>query len=78
MIVKELNRNGIETRPVLTGNFLSQPAIKRITRYAIDSSSFKIAQKITENAFMVGAHHDLSNDQIDYLCEKLKLATLLK
>ena len=78
MIVKELNQNGIETRPVLTGNFLSQPAIKRITRYAIDSSSFKIAQEITENAFLVGAHHDLSIEQIDYLCDKLKLVSLRK
>lgn len=75
MIVKELNQNGIETRPVLTGNFLSQPAIKRITRYSIDSSSFKIAQDITENAFLVGAHHDLSIEQIDYLCDKLKLVS---
>jgi CDP-6-deoxy-D-xylo-4-hexulose-3-dehydrase len=78
MIIKELNENGIETRPVLTGNFLSQPAIKRITRYAIDSSSFKIAQEITENAFLVGAHHDLSIQQIDYLCDKLKLVSSRK
>lgn len=78
MIVKELNQFGIETRPVLTGNFLSQPAIKRITRYAIDSSSFKIAQKITENAFLVGAHHDLSTEQINYLCNKLKLVSSYK
>jgi len=78
MIVKELNQFGIETRPVLTGNFLSQPAIKRITRYAIDSSSFKIAQEITENAFLVGAHHDLSTEQIHYLCDKLKLVSSYK
>jgi len=78
MIVKELNQFGIETRPVLTGNFLSQPAIKRITRYAIDSSSFKKAQEITENAFLVGAHHDLSTEQINYLCDKLKLVSSYK
>jgi CDP-6-deoxy-D-xylo-4-hexulose-3-dehydrase len=78
MIVKDLNQFGIETRPVLTGNFLSQPAIKRITRYAIDSSSFKIAQEVTENAFLVGAHHDLSTEQIHYLCDKLKLVSSYK
>jgi CDP-6-deoxy-D-xylo-4-hexulose-3-dehydrase len=78
IMVAELNRNGIETRPVLTGNFLSQPAIKRITRYAIDSSNFKVAQNITDCAFLVGAHHDLSNEQIDYLCEKLKFVSSLK
>jgi CDP-6-deoxy-D-xylo-4-hexulose-3-dehydrase len=77
VIVEQLNKNGIETRPVLTGNFLSQPAIKRITKYAIDSSSFEVAQDVTENAFLVGAHHDLSKDQIDYLCDQLKLASAL-
>jgi CDP-6-deoxy-D-xylo-4-hexulose-3-dehydrase len=77
-IVEELNRNGIETRPVLTGNFLSQPAIKRITRYSIDSENFKVAQDITENAFLVGSHHDLSEEQIQFLCEKLKVASQIK
>jgi len=31
-----------------------------------------VAQDITENAFLVGAHHDLSEDQIVFLCETLK------
>jgi CDP-6-deoxy-D-xylo-4-hexulose-3-dehydrase len=77
-IIEELNRNEIETRPVLTGNFLSQPAIKRITRYSIDSENFKAAQDITENAFLVGAHHDLSEEQIEFLCDKLKLVSKIK
>jgi CDP-6-deoxy-D-xylo-4-hexulose-3-dehydrase len=77
-IIDELNRNGIETRPVLTGNFLSQPAIKRITRYSIDSENFQVAQDITENAFLVGAHHDLSEEQIQFLCEKLTVASQIK
>ena len=71
-IVRNLQDLEIETRPVLTGNFLAQPAIQRITRHAVDPKSFAVAQKITEQAFMVGAHHDLSNEQIDFLCEKLK------
>lgn len=71
LILEILESKEIETRPVLTGNFLAQPAIQRITKYAIESKSFKVAQDITDNAFMVGAHHDLSNDQVDYLCETL-------
>jgi CDP-4-dehydro-6-deoxyglucose reductase, E1 len=62
----------IETRPVLTGNFLSQPAIQRITRHAVDPKSFTVATEITESAFLVGAHHDLTQKQIDYLCVCLK------
>jgi CDP-6-deoxy-D-xylo-4-hexulose-3-dehydrase len=70
-ILEKLEGLEIETRPVLTGNFLAQPAIKRITRQEIDHKKFVIAQDITENAFMVGAHHDLNDDQVNYLCESL-------
>lgn len=72
IIVEELEKNEIETRPVLTGNFLAQPAIQRITRYATDYKNFTAAQDVTENAFLVGAHHDLSEDQIAFLCTTLK------
>ena len=72
LIIEQLAKKEIETRPVLTGNFLAQPAIQRITRYAADYKSFVVAQDITENAFLVGAHHDLSEDQIVFLCETLK------
>ena len=70
-IVHRLEGMGIETRPVLTGNFLSQPAIKRITGNTIQADTFKVATEITERAFLVGAHHDLSDEQIDFLCFSL-------
>jgi CDP-6-deoxy-D-xylo-4-hexulose-3-dehydrase len=71
LILQELEKLEIETRPVLTGNFLAQPAIQRITRHAVDPSSFKIATEVTEKAFLVGAHHDLGEDQINFLCDSL-------
>jgi CDP-6-deoxy-D-xylo-4-hexulose-3-dehydrase len=71
-ILSFLEELEIETRPVLTGNFLSQPAIQRITRHAVDPNSFKVASEITNTAFLVGAHHDLTDEQIDFLCESLK------
>jgi CDP-6-deoxy-D-xylo-4-hexulose-3-dehydrase len=74
LIIEQLENKEIETRPVLTGNFLAQPAIQRITRYAIDSKNFRVAQDITDKAFLVGAHHDLSENQIDFLCKTLKEA----
>ncbi len=78
LILEALELNGIETRPVLTGNFLAQPAIQRITRYAIESKAFTAAQDITDNAFMVGAHHDLTDDQVDFLCQSLRKIALEK
>lgn len=71
-MVKELEDLGIETRPVLTGNFLSQPAIQRITRHATDPKNYAVAERITNEAFMVGAHHDLTEEQIVYLCKSLQ------
>jgi transcriptional accessory protein Tex/SPT6 len=61
-IIDNLESNEIETRPVLTGNFLAQPAIQRITRYAIESKSFNVAQEITEKAFLVGVYCE------DHIC----------
>ena len=77
-IIEVLQKNEIETRPVLTGNFLAQPAIQRITRNAVDPKNFKVSQDITDHAFIVGAHHDLTDEQIDYLCAVLKEITLIK
>lgn len=71
-ILNALEKLEIETRPVLTGNFLSQPAIQRITRHSVDPSSFRVATEITETAFLIGAHHDLSDAQINFLCDSLK------
>lgn len=78
VILSSLEKLEIETRPVLTGNFLSQPAIQRITRHAVDPSSFKVATDITNSAFLVGAHHDLTDDQINFLCESLKVASTIQ
>jgi CDP-6-deoxy-D-xylo-4-hexulose-3-dehydrase len=77
-ILTMLEKLEIETRPVLTGNFLSQPAIQRITRHSVNPSSFKVATEITETAFLVGAHHDLTNPQIDFLCESLKAVSSIQ
>ena len=71
-ILLNLSKLEIETRPVLTGNFLAQPAIQRITRHTVDPFKFKVANEITQSAFLIGAHHDLTDIQIEYLCNSLK------
>ena len=73
LIVKALEEAEVETRPVLTGNFLSQPAMKTIARGRQTPEDFPIATMVTDTAFMVGAHHDLEVEQIDYLCETIKI-----
>ncbi len=72
-VINELNQLGIETRPVLTGNFLSQPAIRRITRNSVNPGDFKNATEISDTSFLVSCHHDLTESQVQYLCESLEL-----
>ena len=43
-ILELLESQGIETRPVLTGNFLSQPAMNRIDGNHRPASEFPIAK----------------------------------
>jgi CDP-6-deoxy-D-xylo-4-hexulose-3-dehydrase len=71
-ILKNLEDRGIETRPVLTGNFLAQPAMKRIDGDHLPASNFPVATEITDTCFLVGAHHDLDDEQIRHLCKSLK------
>jgi CDP-6-deoxy-D-xylo-4-hexulose-3-dehydrase len=71
-IINKLNNLGVETRPVLTGNFLAQPAIQRITKNNMSPKEFVNATYIENCAFLVGAHHDLSDSQIEFLCTALK------
>jgi CDP-6-deoxy-D-xylo-4-hexulose-3-dehydrase len=70
-IISALEMAEIETRPILTGNFLSQPAMKTIKKNSQKPESFPGATLITDTAFMVGAHHALSDDQIEYLAKTL-------
>ena len=50
-----LKKNGIENRPIISGNFLNQPAIKL---YKLNSRNekFKGAQEIEDRGFFIGLH----------------------
>ena len=71
-IILSLEKAGIETRPVLTGNFLNQPSMKRITSDFFASSDLKVSDKLTESAFLIGNHHDFTRNQIDCILEALQ------
>ena len=66
-----LEKYEIESRPVLTGNFLAQP-VMRLLKGMPEPSLFPSAQFISTNYFMVSSHHDLTDLQIDYLATSLK------
>ncbi len=66
-----LNTNGIETRPIISGNFLNQPSIKL---YKLNSKNeiFSGAQEIEDRGFFIGIHVDpISNQNLKILENKL-------
>jgi CDP-6-deoxy-D-xylo-4-hexulose-3-dehydrase len=73
-ILNFLTQCGVETRPVLTGNFVAQPAVQRIFRQSLNSDSYANASLISQTSFLVGAHHDLNDEQVNHLCRSLTLA----
>ena len=70
--VEMLEELGIETRPVLTGNFLAQPSIRNLGHDFPEPENFPNASQISKAAFMVGCHHDFTDAQVTYLAESLK------
>ncbi len=68
-IVKYLEMNGIQTRPIFTGNVLKQPAFSKIN-YKNLGKDYEIANYIMENSFLIGCNHGLTDKHI----EKIKNA----
>lgn len=64
-IVGFLENAGIETRPVLAGNILKQPAYRDID-YKI-TGELTNTEKILHNGFIVGVHPTLGDEEIDHM-----------
>jgi CDP-6-deoxy-D-xylo-4-hexulose-3-dehydrase len=63
-----LETNGIQTRPLFTGNALRQPAFKNLKSRRM--SSYPVADLVMRGSIVVGVHHGLSNEQIEYIMAK--------
>lgn len=64
-IVAHLRANGIETRPIVAGNFARQPVFNKIN--ASIGGTLENADHIHENGFFVGNHSHEMHKEIDYL-----------
>lgn len=69
-LVKHLADNQIETRPIVTGNFLKNTEVLRYFEYEV-SGTLENAQYINDYGFFVGNHHIPIIKEIDYLFEVL-------
>lgn len=64
-VIAYLEGAGIETRPVLAGNILKQPAYKNIDYKVV--GELTDTERILNSGFIVGVHPNLSSDEIDYI-----------
>jgi CDP-6-deoxy-D-xylo-4-hexulose-3-dehydrase len=72
-----LTKNGIENRPILSGNFINQPATKL---YKLNSKklAFPNAQKIEELGFFIGLHtKKITNEVVKYIANNLLKISVL-
>ena len=58
-ITEHLERNGIETRPLVCGNFADQPAMKLFDYRNSDLSN---AENIMQNSFYIGIHPNIDDE----------------
>ena len=66
-----MEKKGIETRPIITGNFLNQPAAK-LYKFKQKAKEFPNAQKIEDSGFFIGLHSKPIGDaRLKYLVENL-------
>jgi len=65
-LVEYLESNGIQTRPIFTGNVLRQPAFKKINyNKHIAIGDFQVANNIMKNSFLIGCNHGLNDCHIN-------------
>ena len=63
-LVKHLETDGIQTRPVFTGNVLRQPAFKKIN-YKNIGKEYSVANNIMENSFLIGCNNGLNEKHME-------------
>lgn len=68
-LIKVLGEAGIETRPIITGNFTRNPVIKHMSFAPIEK--MPVADEIHDHGFFVGNHHFDLSEEIERLAEVL-------
>tara|TARA_B100000029_G_scaffold7846_1_gene8264 strand:+ start:8915 stop:10192 length:1278 start_codon:yes stop_codon:yes gene_type:complete len=68
-LVKFLERKGIDTRPVMAGNFVEQPVIKIIPHKI--SGNLKNSSEIMKNAFLIGNHQNIGDMERKYISKTI-------
>lgn len=69
-LVKYLELNNIQTRPIFTGNILTQPGFKNIPHRK--SGNYTFTNQIMKQSLLIGCHHGLEKKQIEKIRKVFK------
>ena len=64
-----LEKSGIQTRTIFTGNILRQPVAKKFKWESFDD--FNISDEIMKSGILLGCHNRQTKEKLDYTLEKL-------
>ena len=67
-----LEKSNIQTRTIFTGNILRQPIMKSMI-YKKTLNSHVNSDNIMKNGLLIGCHHGLTQNDIDYMLAKFTL-----
>jgi CDP-4-dehydro-6-deoxyglucose reductase, E1 len=62
-LVKYLEENNIQTRPLFTGNILRQPAFKHI-HHKSQKEGYPVTEHLMRNGFVIGCHHGMKKEHL--------------
>jgi len=65
-LVNYMEENNVQTRVTFAGNITRHPAFREYLQ------EFEISDKIMKDGFLLGAHHGMSTDDVDHVCDLLK------
>jgi CDP-6-deoxy-D-xylo-4-hexulose-3-dehydrase len=66
-LLNYLEMNNIQTRLLFSGNITRHPAYREYLQ------EFTNADKIMKEGFLLGCHHAMTINDVDYICDKIKL-----
>ncbi len=64
-------KNNIQTRTIFTGNILKQPIMKK-KYFRKHKNAEKIANDVMKNGILLGCHHGLKLNDLNYICSTFK------
>ena len=67
-----LEKKGIQTRTIFTGNILRQPIMKKRSYKKVKNAELN-SNNIMSNGLLIGCHHGLNDKDLDYIKKTFSL-----